>query len=389
MSRDDLLRVDGSIQLRTRFSAPYDLAVRTGETIVLRPDDGSVSRLLALVEAVTATADAQGRRIVGSLQILAIVDDDDRLKPVTSVPQFFGDVDMLPTSVGAAYYATVDSMRDPANKKLVQPKRLEVGTLLTDADVPVVFNACGFQRHSVLLAQSGSGKSYALGVLLEEILHATLLRIVVLDPNGDFTTLRHAPLAKRIRIASSRDPQRYRAAVRALSDKRVRCVGFNLNTLDRMLWPSVVEEILGELWEQRDTRRPTVIFIDEAHNFAPSDGRGDAVGDAINRIAAEGRKYGLWLVMASQRPQKLNANVISQCDNLIVMKLSSQIDIDYVAGAYGGTSRDLVQLAAGFKPGSALVAGKIVRSPTLMRFRERQLPEAGGDLPLNWGAVAL
>lgn len=387
MQRDDLMRVDGSIQVRSRFSSPYDYSIRTGETVIIRPDDGQVGSVLALVESVASAADAQGRRLVGSIQILGIVDDNGTIKPIAAVPPFFGQLDVFNEVVGAAYYGRVELQVDPATRLMVLPAKLCVGSLLTHPNVPVVLNACGFNRHTVVLAQSGAGKSYALGVLIEELLTRTSLRIVILDPNGDFTTLDEIPGASSVHVASSRDPSVYRRSTRALFGAKTRAVAFDLNMLDPVMWDAVIADVLSQLWDKRDSRRPTVILIDEAHNFVPAAGdAGVRVATMVTKIAAEGRKYGLWLILASQRPQKLNANVISQCDNMIVMKLSSQFDMDYVSGSYGGVSSDLIQLAAGFKPGAALIVGKIVRSPTLVRFRTRTMPEAGGDIPLNWGS---
>jgi hypothetical protein len=104
----------------------------------------------------------------------------------------------------------------------------------------------------------------------------------------------------------------------------------------------------------------------------------------ILRIAAEGRKYGLWLTVASQRPQKLNANLISQCDNLILMKLSSKYDVEHVAKSFSLAAPDMIELAQGFKKGWALAVGRIVRAPALFRVRTRSTPEGGGDISLAW-----
>jgi DNA helicase HerA-like ATPase len=125
--------------------------------------------------------------------------------------------------------------------------------------------------------------------------------------------------------------------------------------------------------------------IDEAHHFVPAEGNEDTgVSAMILKVAAEGRKFGLWLLLASQRAQKLHRNVISQCDNLILMRMVNQFDIDHVAGSFAGVSREMVSLARGFKKGTALAVGRIVRCPTLFGFRVRGTPEGGGDVSLDW-----
>ena len=65
------------------------------------------------------------------------------------------------------------------------------------------------------------------------------------------------------------------------------------------------------------------IVIDEAHNLAPtmptSERSPEAVSQALVRIAMEGRKYGLFLIVVTQRPSRLNENLLSQCDSLCLM----------------------------------------------------------------------
>ena len=66
---------------------------------------------------------------------------------------------------------------------------LWLGDLALAAGVPCLADARGFSRHTFLCGQSGSGKTYSLGVILERLLIETDLRVVVLDPNSDFVRL--------------------------------------------------------------------------------------------------------------------------------------------------------------------------------------------------------
>ena len=103
----------------------------------------------------------------------------------------------------------------------------------------------------------------------------------------------------------------------------------------------VVNAILNDLWvkaraawtsaldrgENEDLRVPTFIVVDEAHNLIPSEPRGRAevqLCEQFRRIAAEGRKYGLFLILASQRPDKLDPFILSECDNKALMRLNSE-----------------------------------------------------------------
>ena len=94
--------------------------------------------------------------------------------------------------------ARIEEATGPEVAELSRPKRdttdLVIGTVLAGRDevVPARIDAGGFDRHTFLCGQSGSGKTYSLGVVLEQLLLNTELRVVVIDPNSDFVRLREA-----------------------------------------------------------------------------------------------------------------------------------------------------------------------------------------------------
>jgi uncharacterized protein len=141
--------------------------------------------------------------------------------------------------------------------------------------------------------------------------------------------------------------------------------------------------VLDELWSRRNERRPFLIVIDEAHNLCSPDLAGTllaAVRDRINQIAAEGRKYGLWLLLSTQRPSKIHPGIISQCDNLALMKMSSQSDLDELAKVFGFAPTWLLSLATKFRQGEALFAGGFAPVATTVRVRKRLTHEGGRDV---------
>ena len=83
-------------------------------------------------------------------------------------------------------------------------------------------------------------------------------------------------------------------------------------------------------WTSRESRHPISLFCDEAHLYIPeraSSNAGDAISVGIfERIAKEGRKYGVGLVVISQRPSEVNRTVLSQCNNVIAMRLTNGDD---------------------------------------------------------------
>jgi hypothetical protein len=118
---------------------------------------------------------------------------------------------------------------------------------------------------------------------------------------------------------------------------------------------------------------PVVLILEEAQNYIREGRRTeeDSISKLVfERIAREGRKYGLGLVVASQRPSELSKTVLSQCNSFIVHRLQNPEDLRYfreiVPGIYGQLLDQLPALA----PRSALVLGECVQAPALVDMRE-------------------
>jgi len=101
-------------------------------------------------------------------------------------------------------------------------------------------------------------------------------------------------------------------------------------------------------------------------------------------IAAEGRKYGLHLVIATQRPSKVHANVVTQCDNLALLRVDSVTDVEDLCRIFIHVPPALIRQSPDVRLGEILFAGPIVEVPLRTRFGRRLSPEGGGDLPTEW-----
>jgi len=175
-------------------------------------------------------------------------------------------------------------------------------------------------------------------------------------------------------------------------DEGTRCVVIDLGSLPAREEQSLIAAaVLGDLWRRRHERKPVLIVIDEAHNVCPADPpdqlTAQAAGHAI-RIAAEGRKFGLYLLVSTQRPQKIAENVLSQADNLVLMRLNSLADTAFTQAAFSFVPPRLIGLASSFRQGESLVAGKLSPQPALLRFGARVSEEGGSDVPATWAASA-
>ncbi len=177
----------------------------------------------------------------------------------------------------------------------------------------------------------------------------------------------------------------------ALDDPDVRCLVVDTGSLPtREEQALVAESVLRGVWERRRERRPVLLVIDEAHNVcpaAPADVLTALATEHAIRIAGEGRKFGIYMLVATQRPQKVHENVISQCDNLVLMRLNSAADAAFVGEMFGFAPLGLIGLATDFRLGEALVAGKLASHPAVLRFGARVAREGGGDVDADWAAA--
>jgi DNA helicase HerA-like ATPase len=174
----------------------------------------------------------------------------------------------------------------------------------------------------------------------------------------------------------------------AVRDPAARCVVVDLGSLATREEQSLVAgAVLRELWHHREDRNPALVVIDEAHNVCPArpeEGLTALATDHAVRIAAEGRKFGLYLLVSTQRPQKVHENVVSQCDNLVLMRLNSASDAAFAQSIFSFVPASLIDQAATFRLGEALVAGKISPHPVLARLGTRVAEEGGSDVPATW-----
>ena len=106
--------------------------------------------------------------------------------------------------------------------------------------------------------------------------------------------------------------------------------------------------------------------------------------DYAVRIAGEGRKFGLYLLVSTQRPQKVHENVLSQCDNLLLMRMNSLADLGFVSEVFSFVPPSLLDRATTFRQGESLAAGLIAPHPAFLRFGQRLAQEGGGDVPADW-----
>gem|GEM_PF-49064 len=139
-------------------------------------------------------------------------------------------------------------------------------------------------------------------------------------------------------------------------------------------------------FKSRETRteresNPILLVCEEAHRYVPNEGYAEyaAAQDAIRRIAKEGRKYGLGLMLVSQRPADVERTVLSQCNTWIIMRLTNTTDQEYVAKFLPDSLAGFSRLLPSLTRQEALVVGEAVALPSRIRIRDltkKQLPDS-------------
>jgi hypothetical protein len=127
--------------------------------------------------------------------------------------------------------------------------------------------------------------------------------------------------------------------------------------------------------------QPLLVVIDEAHRFLP-EGDETPAHRTVSRIAKEGRKYGVGLLVVTQRPADVHAGVLSQCGTMIALRVTNPDDRRAVAGTVPDDLGGLISLLPSLRTGEALVLGDALQVPSRVRVRRARSKPVGDDPPL-------
>jgi DNA helicase HerA-like ATPase len=152
---------------------------------------------------------------------------------------------------------------------------------------------------------------------------------------------------------------------------------------------SVVVAVLSRLvfdyaiWSRNEVPRPVLLVCEEAHRYIPSDktGGGQSVRKILERIAKEGRKYGVSLGLITQRPSDLAEGVLSQCGTIIAMRLNNERDQHFVKSAMPEGARGFLDVIPALRNRECIVCGEGVSIPIRVSFDdlERDRRPASSD----------
>lgn len=133
-------------------------------------------------------------------------------------------------------------------------------------------------------------------------------------------------------------------------------------------------------WAPPEVRQPLVLVYEEAHNYLPRTDRAERMfaREAVEKVAKEGRKYGVSAMIVTQRPSEISETILSQCNSMVLMRMNNPDDQNYVARVVSDQFRSLISLLPSMRPGEGFIIGDSVLMPmrTLIDLPPR-LPRSG------------
>ena len=153
---------------------------------------------------------------------------------------------------------------------------------------------------------------------------------------------------------------------------------------DKAVAAYAAERILRHIWKRALTgqlQQPVFLVLEEAHNLIPAHSQTRA-SRIITTIAAEGRKFRVFLTLITQRPSKISQDTLSQCGSQIIMRLTNPDDQRAVQQASEAISAELLDDLPGLNKGEAIVLGQLTRIPVMARITGRASAEGGSDVDI-------
>ena len=123
-------------------------------------------------------------------------------------------------------------------------------------------------------------------------------------------------------------------------------------------------------WNPQYREFPLLLICEEAHAYIPKESHSQFAGSrkSMERIAKEGRKYGVGIAVVSQRPHEVSETVLAQCGTFLCLRITNPNDQAYVRNLVPEAERDLVDILAGLGRGEVMALGEAVPLPTRFRF---------------------
>ncbi len=242
------------------------------------------------------------------------------------------------------------------------------GPFEVDANVLATGRTC-------VIGASGSGKSYAVGVICEELCKSQV-PFAIVDTEGEHSGLKEKYEVVLVGDDATCDLQWYSTDLGELASQAPDMAPLVLDVSETEGARERIGELLSRIYEEVERRRtPYLIVVEEADRFIPQNGEKVPI---FGEIARRGRKRGIGLMVCTQRPSLVDKNTLSQCGNQLIGKLVIRNDLQAVAQFFSG--HDLPKQLTTLEPGRFFAMGGLSPAPRLVTIRKKDT-HYGGTTP--------
>jgi len=188
------------------------------------------------------------------------------------------------------------------------------------------------------------------------------------------------------------DLESFIASLVTLNGKKAQIINFNLEDVDDAIAKVITKifsRLLFDFTKGLKSRAsiPFHIFLEEAHRYVQEDKDKYLIGyNIFERIAKEGRKYGLIFNLISQRPVEISETVISQCSNFLIFKMTHPRDIDYIKKMLPNMSTEIIEKQKSLQSGNCVAFGRAFKIPMIIKMpMPDPAPQSSNcDVVKNW-----
>ena len=237
-----------------------------------------------------------------------------------------------------------------------------------DANIVVTGRTC-------VIGASGSGKSYAVGVICEELCKSQV-PFAIVDTEGEHPGLKEKYEVVLVGDDANCDLQWSSTDLGQLASQAPDIAPLILDVSETEAPKEKVGELLSKIYEEVERRRtPYLVIVEEADRFIPQNGERVPI---FGEIARRGRKRGIGLMVCTQRPSLVDKNILSQCGNQLIGKLVIKNDLQAVAQFFSG--HELPKHLTTLEPGRFFAMGGLSPVPRLVAIRKKDT-RYGGNTP--------
>lgn len=303
--------------------------------------------------------------------------------------------------------ATPDEIKKSLGLEVSPDKALNIGKLV-DTEIDATFNVEKLGR-LFITGKSGSGKSHTVGVIIEELIKKQIA-ILIIDVHGEYSSLKLIHDIQTLEGDPFIDPedpessfskyiiefgkQQFNPGVDldiaylfACTPEEIikpgQCTIVNLRGFSLDAQQQITDKLLNDLFSAITIKKipPFFVFIDEAHNMAGKQKVSEPIPvyETTRKVAQEGRKFGMNLVIITQRPQLLDVTLRAQAGTWIIHKLTDTNDVNITCkSAEGLNPKEDVERIQSLAVGEAIICGEITPVETLIvKIRSRHTVHGG------------